>query len=299
MKATTPSAGRGPAARRAIGAALWRIAATALAGGLISATLVRFSPGFGLDERQLDSTVSAQSQEILRHSHDRERDLPRFYAGYLRAMLRGDLGNSVAFGRPIRELLAERAPLTAGLMIAGAAGAWTLAWLLAIPAAALRSPWPGAASGVLSSVPASVPAAGIAILLFRVGASPVWGIALVLFPKIYQCLHTLLRQSYAMPHVLLARAKGLRGYQIFLRHVLPVARAPLLALIAVSINLAFGASVAIEAVSDLPGLGQLAWKGAVARDLPLLVVLTLGIALVTQVSNLVADILSPAGGRTR
>ena len=297
MKATTPSAGRGPAARRAIGAALWRIAATALAGGLISATLVRFSPGFGLDERQLDSTVSAQSQEILRHSHDRERDLPRFYAGYLRAMLRGDLGNSVAFGRPIRELLAERAPLTAGLMIAGAAGAWMLAWLLAIPAAASRSPWPGAASGVLSSVPASVPAAGLAILLFRLGASPVWGISLVLFPKIYQCLHSLLRQSYGMPHVLLARAKGLRGYQIFLRHVLPVARAPLLALIAVSINLAFGASVAIEAVSDLPGLGQLAWKGAVARDLPLLVVLTLAIALVTQVSNLMADLLSPARGR--
>ena len=284
------------AARRSIAAALCRIAATTLAGGLICATLVRFSPGFGLDEKQLDSSLSSETQAAMRHAHDRERDLPRFYVAYLKGMLRGDLGSSAAFGRPIRELLAERAPVTAGFMLRGVAGAWALASALAIAATASQSPWLAGICSVLSGVPASLPAAGIAILLFRIGASPGWMIALVIFPKLNQYLYSLLRRTYAMPHVLLARAKGLRSHRIFLRHVLAPARAPLAALAAVSVNLAFGAAVAIEAIADQPGLGQLAWKAAVARDLPVLVVLTLSITLVTQVSNFVADLCGPMMG---
>jgi ABC-type dipeptide/oligopeptide/nickel transport system permease component len=61
--------------------------------------------------------------------------------------------------------------------------------------------------------------------------------------------------------------------------------------------MAFGAAVAIEAVCDIPGLGQLAWKAAAARDLPVLVVLTVAIALLTQMSNLAADLCAPATRR--
>ena len=67
----------------------------------------------------------------------------------------------------------------------------------------------------------------------------------------------------------------------------------LVALAAVSVNMAFGAAVAIEAICDLPGLGQLAWKAAGARDLPVLVALTVMIAMVTQMANLVADFCAP------
>ena len=278
-------------------AALTRIAATALAGGLLSGTMVRFSPGFGLDEKQLDATLSSRTQAAIRHSHDHERDWLRFYAAYLKRMCRGDLGISTALGRPIRELLVERAPVTFHLMLWGIAGAWTLAALLAIPASAMRSPGLGGICTVLSGVPASLPAAGIAILLFRIGASPVWTIALVIFPKVYQYLQNLLRHGYAMPHVVLARAKGLRAHRIFFRHVAAPARGPLLALAAVSLNIAFGAAIAVEAISDLPGLGQLAWKAAGARDLPVLVILTLLVTLGTQMSNLMADWLSPSAGR--
>jgi peptide/nickel transport system permease protein len=118
-------------------------------------------------------------------------------------------------------------------------------------------------------------------------------IPVILFPRLYQYVGNLLAQSYGMPHVLLARAKGLSGYRVFFQHVLPPARGQLIALAAVSINMAFGAAVAVEAICDQPGLGQLAWKAAMARDLPVLVILTMIIALVTQFSNLVADVFSP------
>ena len=297
MTRPTPTAHRNLPAFRRMGTGLCRMAATALAGGLLCATMVRFSPGFGLDEKQLDPSLSRETQAAIRRSHDRERNLPRFYAGAIKRMLVGDLGTSVTLGQPIRELLAERAPVTIELMAWGIAGAWTMAALLAIPAAALRAPGLGGFCTVLSGVPAALPAAGIAILLFRLGASPTCTIALVIFPKVYQYLHNLLRHGYAMPHVVLARAKGLRARGIFVRHVLAPARPQLLALAAVSVNMAFGAAIAVEAVSDLPGLGQLAWKAAVARDLPVLVMLTLIVALATQLANFVADMCSPAAGR--
>jgi peptide/nickel transport system permease protein len=294
MTPRTPSAERSLPARRRIGPALVRIAATALAGGLLSATMVRFSPGFGLDEKQLDPTLSRETQAAIRRSHDGERNPLRFYATYVKRIFAGDLGKSETFGRPIRELLAERTPVTIRLMAWGIAGAWAAAMLLAIPAAAGYSRWLTGLCTIAGGIPACLPAAGVAILLFWLGASAKWMIALVIFPKLYQYLVNLLRHGYASPHVLLARAKGLRPHRIFTRHVLLPERAQFIALAAVSINLAFGAAVAVEAIADVPGLGQLAWKAAVARDLPVLVVLTLMITLATQISNCVADLCRPA-----
>lgn len=277
-----------------LGRALLRIAATAVIGGLLSAAMVRFSPGFGLDEKQLDARLSHESQEAVLRSHDQERNPLRFYAAWWKRVLAGDLGFSQSLNRPIRELLAARAPATIDLMLGGIAGAWLLAIVFSVPAIVRRLRRLSALSSVFSGMTASLPAAGIAILLFRLGSSAKWMIALVLFPRLYQYLRNVLQQASGMPHVLFARAKGLRWQPMLWRHILLPARAQLIALVAVSINMAFGAAIAIEAICDIPGLGQLAWKAAAARDLPVLVALTVLIALVTQMSNLVADLSTPA-----
>jgi peptide/nickel transport system permease protein len=70
-----------------------------------------------------------------------------------------------------------------------------------------------------------------------------------------------------------------------------------LALAGVSVSMAFGAAVAVEVVCDLPGIGQLAWKAALARDLPLLVTLTMLVTLATQMANAAAGMVSGEEGR--
>jgi peptide/nickel transport system permease protein len=260
--------------RRRIGFAVLRMAATAVAAALLCGLLVRFAPGFGVDERQLDSSLSAETQQAIRQSNN---------------ILSGNLGFSQSLNRPIRDLLTERAPATATLMTMGVAGGWMLALLFAVPPVIWRRPSLASTFSVFSGVSACLPAAGIALLLFRFGASAKWMIPVILFPRLYQFTGNLLHQSYSMPHVLMARAKGLSGLRIFFQHVVPPAGGQLLALAAVSVNMAFGAAVAVEAICDQPGLGQLAWKAALSRDLPVLVVLTAIVALLTQVSNLLAD----------
>ena len=45
----------------------------------------------------------------------------------------------------------------------------------------------------------------------------------------------------------------------------------------------------IEVVSDVAGIGQLAWQAAQARDLPLLVNLTMVVTFVTVCATLISD----------
>ncbi len=274
---------------RRVWLALLQVAGTAVAGGLLCAAMVRLSPGFGMDERQLDPRLSGERQQAIRRSQQDGTDALHFYFTYLKRSLHGDLGVSQSLNRPIAEIVAERAPATIDLMLSGIAAAWLLAAALAVPPLAWRLGCLGTFCDALTGAPASLPAAGIALLLFRMGLPAPYMIALILFPRLYQYLRNLLARSYAAPHVLFARAKGLPRHRILLRHVLLPAGGELLSLAAVSVNMAFGAAVAVEAICDLPGLGQLAWKAALARDLPVLIVLTVMIALVTQCANLLAD----------
>src|ERR1700752_5192859 len=82
---------------------------TMLAGGLLSATLVRYSPGFGTDERLLDGGLSSARGAGIRNAAAAERRIVPYYVGYMRRALRGDFGISRSLNRPVRELLLERA----------------------------------------------------------------------------------------------------------------------------------------------------------------------------------------------
>src|SRR5208282_3960021 len=97
---------------RALAKHFLRLALTILLGGLLGATLVRLAPGFGVDERELDSRLNTQSIELLRQSHAAERNILGYYRGYLAGLLRGDLGISTSLERPVAELFAERLPVT-------------------------------------------------------------------------------------------------------------------------------------------------------------------------------------------
>jgi ABC-type dipeptide/oligopeptide/nickel transport system permease component len=134
-------------------------------------------------------------------------------------------------------------------------------------------------------------------LFLVIGTPGTLAIALVVLPKVFRFSRNLLIKTYALPHVLNAKARGLSSMRIFAFHVLPNVAGPMLALAGVTVSIALGAAIPIEVVCDSPGLGQLAWKAALSRDVPLLVNLTLIIALVTVTANSFSDVLAPAATR--
>jgi peptide/nickel transport system permease protein len=263
-------------------------------GGLASAALVRFAPGYGVDVREFDPRLSEDSLASLRSENSLPQGVVSFYAGHLAGVLRGDLGSSDSFGQPIRELIAERLPATAGLLAAGLAGAWALGL-----GAALLGTWKSSKALDLMTTFASsaflcLPSALLALLFFLWGDSGVLALVFVLFPQVFRYSRNLLEEARNSPHVLAARARGVSEIRVLFAHVvLPVA-GPLLALLGISVNIAFGASIPIEVICGRPGIGQLAWEAALSRDLPLLVNVTMTVTLLTVAANALSDFAQTA-----
>ena len=267
-----------------------RIVVVLLLGGLLGATLARFAPGFGVNEQDLDSRLSAASQQALRQQSAAAEGLPAYYVHAWGRLLRGDLGESQVLHEPVRQLLAERFPETLKSVALGLALGWAAGLALAVAAVMARGGVTGLLATALASVFLCIPAAVLALLFVLAQMPGRLVIALIVFPKIYQYAHSLLAAVAGRPHILAARAQGAGPVRILLLHILLVAAPQLLALAGISVSLALAAAIPVEALCDLPGIGQLAWQAAMSRDLPLLLNLTLLVTLVTLLANAAADL---------
>ena len=272
---------------------------TILFGGLVAATLVRYAPGFGVDEREFDARLSQESiRQIRDESRQVSQGVPVYYLRYLTRVMAGDLGFSASFRRPISDLISERFPETARSLGGGLACGWALGMLVAFAAAAIGRPgfdiFTSAAAAVFLCLPSSV----LALILMLAGrwegrSAAAGVIAVVIFPRVFRYARAILTTIFTSPHVLMARAKGVGRWRLTWTHVLRPAAPALIALLGTCVSVAFGASIPIEVICDSPGLGQLAWQAALKRDLPLLIDITLLVSLLAGVSGVAADIGRP------
>ena len=268
-----------------------RILLVLLLGGFLGATLVRFAPGFGVDEQELDSRLSHESIEHLRQAQAGRESLGSFYLHYLGRMLRGDFGMSRTLEQPVSQLLAERFPETCKSVALGLLFGWTLGLSFAAITVFLRRWYVDLLSSLLAGVLLCVPAAVLALLFVIAQAPARLVLGLIVFPKVFRYSRNLLERAAALPHVLTARAKGLGGVRILFWHILPVTAPQVLALAGISVSVAFAAAIPVEVLCDLPGVGQLAWKAALGRDLELLVNLTMIVTVITLVANSASDLV--------
>ena len=271
------------------GSAVLRLTAVMLMASFAGAMLMRLAPGFTSDDQELNSGLSAQSIQAVRQGRLANANIARFYEQYLVSLMKGDLGTSRSLNQPVKDLLKERLPVT----LANLAFALCVGWLLGLALAIGAQTWNIRAltflANGLSGTFLSTPAAALALVFLLLRWPPAFAAALLLFPKIYRYTQNLLQQSSEMPHVLTARAKGAGPWRVLAWHVAPIALPQLIALVGVSISIGIGVLLPIEVVSDVAGIGQLAWQAAESRDLPLLVNLTMVVTFVTVCSTLISD----------
>jgi peptide/nickel transport system permease protein len=275
---------------RRVASHLVTMLSTVILGGLLGATLVRLSPGFGTNEHELDTRLSEESIQSLRRAREGESNILRFYVQYLTALSRGHLGISRSLGRPVAELLADRIPVTFRLVGVGLIVGWLLGFGFALPMTGLRSPIYEVASTVLSGLLICLPAGVLALIFFIIDGPSSLAIGLTVFPRVFRYVRNVLTGASALTHIVAAKARGLGQIRVLLWHLIPSAIPQIVALVGVSVSMAFGAAIPIEVICDAPGIGQLAWQAALGRDLPLLVNLTLLITVITLLANFISDL---------
>ncbi len=265
-----------------------RIVAIVLIAGITCALLARYAPGSTVDERELNQKAGEDTIADLR-AH-KQISLANGLSNYFRGLAKGDLGYSESNNAPIGVLIADRAPATLRELAIGLVGGWLVGLAFAIPAGRFeRAHGYDALSAVGAGLLLSLPAALIAYLCVLIRAAPAIVLMVVVAPRVFQFAKNLLREAYRAAHVETARARGIGESRILWVYALPSAGPQLIALAAASVSIAIGASIPVEAICDVPGLGRLAWQAAMARDLPLLVNLTMLVAVATTSAAMLSE----------
>src|ERR1700730_13926564 len=212
-----------------------RLLLVLLLGGLLGATLVRLGPGFGLDERELDTRLSAETRQAIHAARAAENNVAIFYLRFLSGLAHGDLGFSRSLTRPISELLKQRLPVSLESLAYGVLGGVSLGIGLALLTLTWRVPGADLAPSILSGLCLALPAAVIALLFLWMGAAGRWAIALVVFPHVYRYAKYVLADMSRSPHVPAAQARGLSEARVWWAHVVAPAAPQLPAVVGISV----------------------------------------------------------------
>lgn len=265
------------------------------------------------DPARMIAGRSATAQTVANIRHELGLDQPLFvqFYHYLIGLVQGDLGRSYAQKTEVITLIAARLPATLTLMAAGISLEVLFGLVLGSIAALNRGGLIDRTVMMSAFVGVSAPQFVVALMLLYVFAAtlgwfPMSGYgtaAHVVLPActlgflgagwyarmVRSAMIDVLNQDY----VRTARAKGLSGLRIILRHVLPNAVLPVIAMIGIDIGQFMGGVVVVEAVYGWPGIGQLAWQSIQQVDIPIIMGVTLTSALAIIIGNLLADLIAP------
>lgn len=267
-------------------------------------------------------SMSPEQVEELREYWGVGVPMTKRFASWFSGLLKGDMGISLLYRRPVIEIVGERFLSSLWLMASAWVFAGVLGLLLGILAGTFRGRWPDRLITGYCMLMASTPAFWIGLLLllvfavqlriFPIGLGVPIGMesAQVTFADRLShaflpaltlgltgissiALHTKAKMEEVMdsPYVLYAKARGESLFHIVRCHGLRNILLPAVTLQFASISEIFGGSVLVEQVFSYPGLGQAAIAAGLGSDVPLLLGITLISSLLVFGGNLAADLL--------
>jgi peptide/nickel transport system permease protein len=259
-----------------------------------SAALVRFAPGYLSDRREMDARYSAGARSELSAEAMRSKSLPTILSNEMMGWLDGSLGISRQFDVPVIELIRPRIAVTGALLGKAILSAWLLSMAYSLLSSSARIP------SLLWQVPSAVilalPTAAMAtVCLLSDRGTPLLVMTLLIAARDFKFLDRILRKTWREPYVLQARAQGIGIFRLLSGHVLPGIGSELLALCTLSIITALGALVPIEVIFNIPGLGGLAWNAALNRDLPVLLAISMLMAVAVTCAGALSSRPTEAG----
>jgi len=282
----------------------------------ITFLMVSLAPGGPEIMVTMESTP--EQREALARQLGLDQPLVVRYVKWIASAVRADFGRSFGDRRKVNEVIRERLPNT--LLLGGAALAFSIA--VGIPAGILSAVRRYSTSDYVvtffSFIGVSIPAFWFAILLIlvftvRFNLLPASGIAtpgmpfsladrlahLVLpttvlatatLPSLVRFMRSALIEEIGQDYVRTARAKGLPTRLVLTRHAIRNALIPVVTVLGVLIPRLVGGAVITETIFGWPGMGQLAVASTIGRDFPMVMGITVVVAVVVIVSNLLVDL---------
>jgi len=247
-------------------------------------------------------------------------DLPGWqqYLFYLNQVLHGNLGFSYQLNESVVDLLRDHLPKTIILLGLSTLLALAIAIPLGVMQAVRRNKLDDYFFTSLSFALYSMPIFWLGLILIIVFSAdlnvlspqgpqgdistyldpsqiaalvlPVVTLALVEIALFSRYMRSSMLDNLVQDYVRTAKAKGVSMTGILYGHVLRNALLPIVTLLGLSLPGIFSGALIAEAIFNYPGMGLLFWDSAQKRDFPVLLGVTLVVAIATVVGNLLADI---------
>ena len=239
------------------------------------------------------------------------------YGSWLLHACQGDLSKSLATGEPVAESISRAFPNTLLIVLLAMTVALGLGIPLGMLAASRPDGWRDRLVTSIASLGIAVPSFWLAMILVAwlaldFGWFPATG-AVPLKDSLPKALHHAILPALALaaggvaevsrqlrsslveilasPPVRTLRAKGLSAGVILWKHGLKNAGVNLLTVATLLFNRMLAATVVVEAVFAIPGMGNLIVNAALTRDLPVVQGVVFVMVLVVISVNLAADLL--------
>ncbi len=310
---------------KVLGAVFGRVLQLVLVMFLVASATFLLSaliPGDFFTVHQADPTISAETIRQMRHSRGMDLPVHEQYLNWLRNLAHVDLGYSLFFRAPVRDVVAEALLRTLWIGLPALILGMACGIILGTAHAMAHRRATGQALDFVSTVALSLPSIvlGLGALMlaarthwFPLGgmssanlqdpglwrwfadrvrhlALPVLCLTVPVLATVERIQYAATRDSLGELFVRFARARGLGPMRIFFQYLLRPALNPVLSTSGPMIGGVLSGSLVLEMIFSWPGLGQVTYDALFNRDLFLLLGCVLGSGLLLVAGNLVADL---------
>ena len=257
-----------------------------------------------------DDKLTPQIRETLFRKYGLDQPLIVQYAKYMLNVFRGDLGNSFYFeGRAVTTMIAERLPISAFLGIQAVLFGLIVGLVLGIVSALRHNSYWDTLAVVIAVLGVSVPSFVLGPILqnvfavklgwfpvaffesYRYSVLPSLALSVFVISTVARFVRSEMLEVLGQDYVTLAKAKGLSGLAVIIRHVLRNAMIPLVTVLApLTIYLITG-SLVVERIFNIPGIGEQFVSSIQVNDYSMILGTTVFFSFLFIVALLVQDIL--------
>ena len=279
--------------------------------------LVSFLPGDPV-YAILGEGISQETYDIAYRELGLDKPILIRYFDWLVNALHGDFGNSYQFHMPVKELLADRIPITIYLSVLATLIAMPLGVLFGVISAVHRGKPADTIITLVANICSCLPQFWVGVFLLyvfaqKMGILPSFGFVMppwedfgehirhLIMPIV--CLsidgiagiarqtRSSMLESIRQDYVRTARAKGLKEQAVIYVHTLKNSMIPIVTLLGVRLSYMVGGSIFVESVFTIPGMGSLLVRAITQKDMPVVQACVMLTALVTCLAYIVTDLL--------
>ncbi|MDQ3640673.1 MAG: ABC transporter permease, partial [Actinomycetota bacterium] len=257
---------------------------------ILTFLLANLAPGDPAEEylrRTSDRPPTEEEIQRTRVQLGIDRPLPAQYVSWVGRLVRGDMGTSFSSRRPVRTELARGIPYTFELALPAAVIALLLAAAFGTISAVNRNRSIDHVVRVAALTGASMPSFWLALLLIIVFAVhlamvPVagrGGVSAMVLPILTLAVgpaavlsrftRSAVLETLGEDYVRTARAKGLAGYRVVMRHALRNALVPVVTAFGLTLGNLLAGAVIVESIFGWPGVGRIGLDAIRQRDYPM------------------------------